>query len=192
MSSQPLLSQIGVFAFGFAPKNWAVCAGQLLAIAQNQALFALLGTTYGGNGQTTFALPDLRGRVPLGFAQGPGLSNYGLGETGGSESAGLISSQLPAHTHAIDTSALTAAARCRNGVANQRTPVGNAPAIEAAGVTATFSNSAPDANMSGAAIAMGGTITAGTAGGGVPHVNTQPLLVLTYCICLNGIFPSQP
>src|SRR5437879_11862971 len=99
--STPLLGSIIMFAGNFAPRGWALCNGQILPIAQNTALFSILGTTYGGNGQTTFALPDLRGRVPVGSGQGPGLSNYDLGQQGGSESETLTVNQMPEHTHAI-------------------------------------------------------------------------------------------
>src|SRR5438270_2669849 len=97
--SEPFLGEIRMFGGNFAPRGWSLCNGQLLPIAQNTALFSLLGTTYGGNGQTTFALPDLRGRVPLHWGQGPGLSNYDLGEQTGTESVTLLSTQMPAHSH---------------------------------------------------------------------------------------------
>src|SRR5262245_2996958 len=99
--SQPYIGEIRMVGFNFAPLGWALCNGQLLAISQNTALFSLLGTTYGGNGQTTFALPDLRGRIPIHQGQGPGLSNRVLGEVGGQESVALTSQQMPAHTHAL-------------------------------------------------------------------------------------------
>src|SRR5919109_3928213 len=99
--SDPYVAEIRIFPFNFAPRGWAFCNGQLLPISQNTALFSLLGTTYGGNGQTTFALPDLRGRVPISSSQGPGLSNYDLGEIGGFESVTLTTNQLPAHTHGL-------------------------------------------------------------------------------------------
>src|SRR3954452_12055014 len=121
----PYLSQIALFSFNFAPKGWALCNGQLLPIAQNQAVFALLGTTYGGNGQTTFALPDLRGRAPMGVG-----ANHSLGEVGGTETVTLSVAQLPAHTHTLNIGGLTASARCKKGVASQRTPVAGLPAIE--------------------------------------------------------------
>jgi microcystin-dependent protein len=191
MPLQPYLSQIAPFGFGFAPKGWAPCAGQLLPINQNQALFALLGTTYGGDGRTTFALPDLRGRVAIGAGQGAGLSGYVIGQTGGSESITLGLTQMAAHTHAIDASALTATEKCRGAAGNQRTPVGDVPAIEAAGVTATYSNAIPDASMNSGAVAMGGNVTSGIAGQGVAHENRQPYLAVTYCIALQGVFPSQ-
>src|SRR5262247_1539362 len=99
--SEPFLGQIQPFGFNFAPTGWATCDGQILSIAQNTALFSLLGTTFGGNGQTTFGLPDLRGRVPIGQGQGPGLANYTLGQTGGQETVTLITSQMPQHTHSL-------------------------------------------------------------------------------------------
>src|SRR4051812_40404269 len=108
---EPFLAEIDLFSFNFAPKGWAQCNGQLLPINQNQALFSLLGTTYGGNGQTNFALPDLRGRLPVGFGQGPGLSNYVQGDRSGVETVTVGPNELPAHTHAVDTSALLATAR---------------------------------------------------------------------------------
>lgn len=182
--SEPFLSEIRLMSFAFAPRGWAQCNGQLLPINQNQALFSLLGTQYGGNGQTNFALPDLRGRVPLGFADS-GL----VGEKGGVEAVTLGVSHLPSHVHAIDASALTGTARCSNAAANQRTPAGSVPAIEAAGVTATYSNSSPDANMRAGSVAVGTTSSA--TGGGQPHSNQQPYLALTYCIALQGVFPSQ-
>jgi microcystin-dependent protein len=128
--------------------------------------------------------------VPLGFGQGPGLSNYTLGQAGGTETIALSSTQLPQHSHTIDAGALTATPKCSNGVSDQRTPVGNVPAVEAAGVTATYSNAAPDANMNGAALVMGGAVGVANTGGGQPHENRQPHLALTYCIALTGIFPS--
>src|SRR5215831_16990317 len=103
--SEPFVAQIQIFAFNFAPRGWAFCAGQILSISQNTALFSLLGTTYGGNGQTTFGLPDLRGRVPLSPGQGPGLSNYSLGQVGGAENVTLTTTQMPQHTHAPQATA---------------------------------------------------------------------------------------
>ena len=107
--ASPFLGQIGMFGFTFAPRGWAFCNGQILGIAQNSALFALVGTTYGGNGQTTFALPDLQSRVPVHFGQGPGLSPYVLGQQGGAENVTLLTTQIPAHTHALNAFATTGA-----------------------------------------------------------------------------------
>ncbi len=147
MAYEPYLSEIALFAFAFAPQGWATCSGQILPINQNQALFALLGTTYGGNGQTTFALPDLRGRVPLGVRRRGGTAVPPLGATGGSETVALDVTHLPPHVHAINATGLSATARCSNTAANQRSPVNGVPAIEAAGVTATYSSAPPDAHM---------------------------------------------
>ena len=172
----PFLGEITLFAGNFAPRNWAFCDGQLLSISQNTALFSILGTTYGGNGQTTFALPDLRGRVPIhvGGGTGPGLSTYVLGQSGGSENVTLITSQLPSHNHTV------------NGVAsggNQPSPSGNLPAIESTGTSLDYSNATANATMNAAMITNNG--------GGQPHNNLPPYLGLNYIIALFGIFPSR-
>jgi microcystin-dependent protein len=185
----PYLSEIKLFAFNFPPKGWAFCAGQLLPINQNQALFALLGTTYGGNGQTNFALPDLRSRVPISMGQGAGLQAYDLGEQAGLEAVTLGSAEMPIHTHSVDPTPLSATIPCVNNTANQRGPSGGVPAIEATGVTATYSTATPDSSESPAAIVP--TITASPTGGSQPHTNVQPYLTINYCIALQGIFPSQ-
>jgi microcystin-dependent protein len=177
--------------YNFAPQGWAFCHGQILPIAQNAALFSLLGTTYGGDGQTTFALPDLRGRLSPGAGQGPGLSNYDLGQTGGTESVTLTTNQMPAHTHTITLSNLAATANVKGAAGNRQSPVGNVPAIEAAGVTATYSNAAPDAAMAADALSVSGTATAAPAGSGLPFSISPPYVTLNYCIALQGIFPSR-
>jgi len=189
--SEPFLGQIILVGFNFAPRGWALCQGQLLPIAQNTALFALLGTMYGGNGQTTFALPDLRGRVPNGFGLGPGLSNYDQGQVGGTETVTMTVNQLPAHGHAVPGTGLTATANVKNSAGNQQMPAGNIPAGEAAGVTATYSSAMPDGVMAPGAISVGGNATASNMGGSQPHPNLQPYLTLNYCIALEGIFPSR-
>ncbi len=177
--AEPYLSQIEAFAFGFAPKGWALCAGQLLPINQNQALFALIGTYYGGNGTTNFALPDLRGRLAPALGQGGGLSPYVLGQQGGGESHTLTVAETPSHTHAInaDNNGATggsnipsSAVVLGSGYANQT----GSPAVN------IYSSAAPT-------IAMG---SLGPAGG-QPHENRMPYLTLNYCISLTGIFPSQ-
>jgi microcystin-dependent protein len=188
MSIEPYISELALFPFNFAPKGWALCQGQLLPINQNQALFALIGTTYGGNGQTTFALPDLRGRVPLGFGQGPATS-YFPGERAGAEAVTLSASNLPPHVHAIDANELTGTVSCSTAAANQRTPSGGVPAVEAVGVTAMYSSEAPDSNMRAGSVSV--ATTSGASGGGQPHSNMQPYLVLNYCIALVGVFPSR-
>lgn len=191
MPMDPFIGEIILVPYNFAPRGYAFCNGQILAIAQNTALFSLLGTTFGGNGQTTFALPDLRGRVPVSSGQGPGLSSYSLGQMGGAENTTLLTTQMPAHTHVMSVGTLSAAARARNAAGNSASPVNAVPAAEAAGVTATYSNLAPDASMATGAIALSGAPAAAVAGSSQPFSNIQPYLTLNYCIALEGIFPSR-
>jgi microcystin-dependent protein len=169
------VGEIMMFAGNFAPQGWAFCDGQLLPIAQYQALFSLLGTYYGGNGQTTFALPDLRGRLPMhtGSGPGPGLSPRSLGETGGAETVTLISTQMPAHTHSLQVDSANGTTASPGGALLARDPAGT-PAY---GVNAT-------AALSAQAIA--------TAGGSQPHQNMPPFLAINYCISLQGIYPTRP
>ena len=162
------LGEIRLVPFTFAPNGWAFCAGQVLPINQNQALFALLGTNYGGNGTTTFALPDLRGRVPVGAGQGVTGSSYPLGSTGGEETVKLTASQLPAHSHPV---------RANSGSSTTKNPAGAFPAF--GGAYAATQN----AKMN--------TAMLGQTGGGQPHDNRPPYLSLNYIIALQGIFPSQ-
>jgi microcystin-dependent protein len=169
--AEPFLGEIRMFGFNFAPQGWALCQGQLMPINQNQALFSLLGTFYGGNGTTTFALPDLRGRVGISMGQGPGTSPYQLGEVAGAETVTLTSGQMPAHAHAVEA----------NGSPGTSTrTAGTVPARTAASDYAA----APDGTVMNA-----GMIAA--AGGSQPHSNIQPFLVLNFCIALQGIFPSR-
>lgn len=172
--SEPFIGEIKLVGFNFAPRGWALCNGQLLPIAQNTALFSLLGTTYGGNGQTTFALPDLRGRVPIHMGQGPGLSSRNIGESSGTENVTLGVSQMPSHTHT---------ARGNTGLANKQSPVGAVNAVEPTGQTATYSNAAPNADMNPGAIA--------STGGSQPHPNMQPFLAVNFVIALEGIYPAR-
>jgi len=185
------VGQIILVGFNFAPNGWAMCNGQLMAIAEFDTLFNLIGTTYGGDGETTFGLPDLRGRVPIAQGQGPGLSSYVIGQEGGVETVTVTVAQTPQHTHTIDPATLTATARCKNGLGNQQTPVGNVPAGEAADATLPYSNAAPNGNMASGAVVMSGTVTAATTGGSLPHDNLQPYLAMNYCISLFGVFPTQ-
>lgn len=171
------IAEIRLFAGNFSPRSWAFCSGQILSIAQNTALFSLLGTTYGGNGATTFALPDLRGRVPVGTGQGPGLPNFTLGEIGGTETVNLLINNLPAHTH---TASLSMGAR--NGAGNSISPTGNYPA----NVTNGYSNT-QDAQMA----PLNGSATVGNTGGSQPFSIMSPYLGLNYIICMEGIFPSR-
>lgn len=177
--SEPFIGEIVMFAGTFAPRNWAFCQGQLLSIAQNTALFSILGTTYGGNGQTTFALPDLRGRCPIGAGQGPGLPNVNLGEMAGTPTHTLISSEMPAHSHPISGNT--------SGLANSASPSGNSIGIGVVPSTNTpvniYNSAAPNAPLNGQSV--------GLSGGSQPHNNMQPYLGMNYIICLFGIFPSR-
>ena len=171
--ANPFLGEIRIFAGNFAPVGWALCNGQLLPIAGNDALFTLLGTTYGGDGQDTFALPDLRGRFAVHQGQGLGLSNYTIGEVLGTETVTLTVQQLPAHSHTANA----------GSGGNVLTPGGNLWATDAGGNTAAYSDSS-NARMAATAI--------GVTGGSQPHDNIQPFLVINFIINVTGgIFPSQ-
>jgi microcystin-dependent protein len=169
----PFLGEIALVPYNFPPKGWAFCQGQILSISQNTALFALLGTTFGGNGTTTFALPDLRGRSPISSGQGPGLNNFVLGQIGGVETVTLSSTEIPAHSHALNASS-------SNGTSD--TPTNGVPAKNASGVP-SFAAGPGNATMAATAI--------GSVGGGQPHENRVPYLTLNYIIALVGIFPTQ-
>ena len=171
--SEPFLGEIRMFGGNFAPRGWAICEGQLLPIAQNTALFSLIGTNYGGNGTSTFGLPDLRGRLPLHMGEGPGLSSYVIGEAMGAETVALTLAQLPPHSHP---------AVCSPGGGNSGTPVRNYWCTDPAGNTAAYNENG------GAAMATG---IIGSSGGGQAHDNMPPFLVLTFVIALQGIFPSR-
>jgi microcystin-dependent protein len=162
-----------MFGGNFAPQGWALCEGQLIPIAENDTLFTLIGTTYGGDGQTTFALPDLRGRIPIHMGQGPGLSNYVIGESGGVEAVALLGAQMPAHGHALAASL--------NGAELTAGPNGSVTADT--GATPLYSASMVAQDMHASAIAA--------AGGGQPHDNMAPFLCVNFIISLFGIFPSQ-
>lgn len=172
----PFIGEIKMFAGNFAPRGWAFCHGQLLPIAQNAALFSLLGTTYGGNGTTDFALPDLRGRVPVGFGQGPGLTNRSLGQASGAESVTLQVSQLPAHDHPFSVKA-------SSGLPTTVSPTG---AVLSAGSGPREANFAPAPGDT----AMAAQAT-GTAGTGSPIPVMNPSLGMNFIIALEGIFPSR-
>jgi microcystin-dependent protein len=175
--AQPFMGEIKIMAFNFPPKGWSFCNGQLLPINQNQALFSLLGTTYGGNGQTNFALPNLQGKVPI---MPGGSSGFVLGQVSGEYNPPLIISEMPAHNHGMLGTAATAnAALPGSGVslAQGHSTATGQPAVS------IFGTGGPDRTFSPAAIT--------NTGGSQPHVNQQPLLVLNFCIALQGIFPSQ-
>jgi microcystin-dependent protein len=170
----PFLAEIRIFPFNFAPKGWALCDGQILPISQNTALFSLLGTTYGGDGKSNFALPNLQGNAPMHPGQGPGLSLHDLGETGGSDTVTLLTSEMPSHTHSLraatDPGDLNAPAPARSlarsdgGFAYQSTTTGLVP-LAASAIT--------------------------PAGGDQPHNNLMPYLTLTFCIALQGVYPPR-
>jgi microcystin-dependent protein len=178
-ASDMYLGQLMLVPYNFCPRSWADASGQILSIAQNTALFSLLGTTYGGNGQTTFALPDLRGRVPMGQGQGPGLSPRTLGEVFGTETNTLTISQMPAHTH---TGYIVAD---KDTVANKASPAGNALARAAAADIYTNTLTSLDDPMAN------GTVMTNPTGGSQPFNNMSPTLVMRWCIALEGIFPSR-
>jgi microcystin-dependent protein len=172
--SDQFIGEIRIFGTNFAPVGWAFCDGQLMSISQNPALFSLLGTTYGGNGTSNFALPNFQGVSPIHFGQGPGLSPRDLGETGGTETVTLLASEMPTHTHA---------ANCNSGMGDQYGPPGNFWATDAGGNFEYNAGATP--NMTMAAGALGPT------GGNRPHNNLQPYLVMNFCIALQGIFPAR-
>ena len=188
---EAFLATILLWPCNFAPNGWAFCAGQILSISQNTALFSLLGTTYGGNGQTTFGLPDFRGRVPVGAGQGPGLSSYNLGQVSGSETVTLTVNQMPAHNHTV---ALTVTVSASNAQATTSTP--SASNSLAAPYDASNANpingyitGAPNTplNIGGGAV-NGNT---GLTGGNQPTPILQPYLGINYIIALQGIYPSR-
>ena len=172
------IAQICLFGGNFAPRDWAFCAGQLQAISENDTLFALIGTTYGGDGQTTFALPDFRGRIPVGAGQGPGLSNFVIGERAGTQSITVTQNQMPAHTH-VAVAAVSASSQAGNS--------GNPANAMVAVAPSPFYTSAAQASGS-----FTGTVaTIQPAGGSQPISNMMPYLGISFIIALYGIFPSR-
>jgi microcystin-dependent protein len=173
--ADPFVAEIRPFGFNFAPTGWALCDGQLLPISQNTALFSLLGTIYGGNGQTTFGLPDLQGKAPMHFGQGPGLSQRVEGETGGVSSVTLLDSEMPVHQHALQAntaqadlpSPSPARSLARSSPFIYKVPAGAA---------------APQP-LASQAVAV--------AGGSLPHNNMQPYLTINFCIALQGVYPAR-
>jgi microcystin-dependent protein len=173
--ADPFLGEIRVFGFNFPPTGWAQCNGQLLPITQNTALFTLLGTTYGGNGSTTFGLPDLQGSVAMQHGQGPGLSLYDLGESGGSDTVSLEASEIPAHTHVV---------RGQTNTGNLQEPASARSLARSGGGTIYTSN------VSSNLVPMAPqTLT--PAGSSLPHDNVAPVLVMNFCIAIQGIFPPR-
>ncbi|MEQ1862394.1 MAG: tail fiber protein [Chthoniobacteraceae bacterium] len=172
--ADPFVAEIRIFPFNFAPRGWAWCDGQLLPLSQNTALFSLLGTTYGGNGKSNFALPNLQGSAPMHPGQGPGLSLHDLGETRGSETVTLLESEIPAHSHAL---------MAQTASGSKSTPAGNSFARVSGGTPYLPPAAAALTAMSGQAVAP--------AGGDAPHNNMMPYLTFYFCIALQGVFPPR-
>lgn len=175
--TDPFLAEVRIFGGTFAPYGWALCNGQLMPISQNAALFSLLGTTYGGDGRSTFALPNLQGSIPMQQGQGPGLSQRYLGENGGEASVTLLPSEMAMHTH-------TAMGNASVGGNNSPTNAVWGTAMVGRQGTNLYSTAAPNLMMNGQSV--------GTTGGNQPHNNLPPYLVLNYIIALQGIFPQRP
>lgn len=173
--ADPFVAEIRIYPFNFAPKGWAWCDGQLLPLSQNTALFSLLGTTYGGNGKSNFALPDLQGRAPMQPGQGPGLSLHDLGETGGSETVSLLESEIPSHSHGLGSSGASEG--------------GAVSPVNAAWSGATTSRD--EALYAPVAAADSYMIGPGPTGGDQPHNNMMPYLTFYFCIALQGVFPPR-
>jgi microcystin-dependent protein len=172
--ADPFVAEIRIFPFNFAPKGWAFCDGQLLPISQNTALFSLLGTTYGGDGKSTFALPNLQGSVPVhvgGNQPGPGLSIYDLGQTGGSAAVTLLATETPSHTHSVMAQTID---QGDNRIPSPSLNLGN---------TQIYSSAAPTATLDSTAVSV--------VGGGQPHNNLMPYLTLNFNIALQGIYPPR-
>ena len=182
MPSEPFIAEISLFAGNFAPRNYALCQGQLLSIAQNTALFSLLGTTYGGNGQTTFGLPDFRGRVPIGTGQAPGFPAINLGEMGGAPTHTLIITEMPAHNHTVQSQLRGTSI---NG--NLGTPDNVVFATNDNISSYTRNTSEMDLSFNPAAL----SVAVGIAGASQAHNNMQPYLGMNFVIALQGIFPSR-
>lgn len=192
-SGDPMLGSVCLVGFNFCPRNFLPAEGQLISISSNTALFALLGTTYGGDGRTTFALPDLRGRAPIHFGAGPGLSNYPMGQRGGFEAVNLTALQMPAHNHtaSVDLSAVTATLNAASTGGDTAVPTGNVLADSRR--SAIYSTGAADQSLDASAVSIGGIAAATTAnaGNGASHENRPPYLAMRYCVAVQGIFPSR-
>ena len=176
--ADPFVAEIRIFPFNFAPKGWAFCDGQLLPISQNTALFSLLGTTYGGDGKSTFALPNMQGNVPMHPGQGQGLSLRDLGEMSGSETVTLIQSEMPLHAHGVG--------RAANVAGDSQFPGNSVWAMAGAG------RGAAAAYIAGPPTGKVDQFSLAVTGGGLPHNNMQPYLTLNFCIALQGVFPARP
>ncbi len=178
--TDPFVAEIRIVAFNFAPRGWALCQGQIIPISQNTALFSLLGTTYGGNGQSTFALPDFSGRVPVAPGQGPGLSQWVLGGSAGSPTVTLNQTQIPFHNHSVNVSTTRATGTVSTG---QQLANGLNGTFQSASQVRMYSAGGVDTQLSPQSLQP--------AGGTQPHNNQMPYLALYYCIALQGIFPQR-
>lgn len=184
------IGEMRIVAYDFAPRTWAFCNGQVLAINSNTALFAIIGTMYGGDGRTTFALPDYRGRVPLSHGQGAGLPDYTIGETTGTETETITLAEMAAHTHFI-THNLTGTFQrfCNNDDANNvSSPQGNYPSLTSDPLYASTTEGAFSGSLE---VIIGGSMSLGNTGGGQSHNNMQPFITMHYVICEQGVFPSR-
>lgn len=191
--SEPFIAQIELFGGNFAPRGYAFCDGQLLPISPNTALFSILGTTYGGDGRTTFALPDLRGRVAIhdgGGSPGPGLSSYKLGQFGGVENVTLSVSEMPSHHHFAAVTDGSAALPVNSTSGSEDSPNPDAHILANYG-TEIYTSEPSNGNYGAAAPVQGTSVTLSNTGGSLPHENRRPFLVINYIIALEGIYPSR-
>jgi microcystin-dependent protein len=168
------VGEVRIFPFNFPPAGWAFCDGQLLPISQYTALFSLLGTQFGGDGRTTFALPNLQGKVPVDFGQGPGLTPYNMGDSSGASAVTLLNSEMPTHNHT---------AHCNSALGSKPKPNNNYWASDAAGILTQYAPAGDGSQMNVQAISI--------VGGSQPHNNMQPFLTMNFCIALQGIFPAR-
>ncbi|HVI45059.1 MAG TPA: tail fiber protein [Chitinophaga sp.] len=193
----PLLATILLFGGNFNPRGWAFCYGSIISIAQNTALFSLLGTTYGGNGQTTFALPDLRGRAAIGWGNAPGIGNYDIGQVGGTISTTLTINNMPAHIHTADISQLTVSPSASSALATTNVPAnGQVPAQlptigSGPGATVINAYGTKDNTVTLGSGVVGGSVTINPTGGTQPFSIQNPYLALSYIIAMEGVFPSR-
>ena len=172
--SSPFVAEVRIFPFNFAPKGWALCDGQLLPISQNTALFSLLGTNYGGDGKSNFALPNFEGSAVVHAGQGSGLSEYFVGQTGGTETVTLLTSEMPVHSHNVMASTA---------------PGDNNPPAPTFSIAQSTGTNAYSSNASNASMSFDTLII---QGGGLPHNNMMPYLTLSFCIAMQGVFPARP
>jgi microcystin-dependent protein len=179
--SSPFVAEIRIFPFNFAPKGWAMCNGQLMPISQNTALFSLLGTNFGGDGKSTFGLPNFQGSVPIGWGQGPGLTDRFIGESGGETTVTLLQSEIPSHSHTVVATTTTGTTATANG--NQLALASAGGSKQSAGSVANFySSAAPNTVLAPNALGLTG---------GNPHNNMMPYVGLNFCIALQGVFPAR-